>query len=110
MSMTDQDRLVEEIREEARLYSERDLSDLNQKIGSDLGIDDLDFYDFLASLSRRFGVDLLKLLEIRAPLKVNPWSLWSLAKAFRRPGLVEDPSLERLVELLEQRGARNGAS
>lgn len=100
MAIPDRDRLAEEIREMARPYCEKDLSDLNQKVGRDLGIDDLDFYDFLADLSHRFGVDVVRVLEVRAPLEVKPWSLRSLTKALRRPGLIEDPTLARLVELV----------
>lgn len=102
MSISNRDRLADEIREEARAYSGRDVSDLSQKIGRDLGIDDLDFYDFLANLSRRYGVDLMKSLETRAPRDVKPWSLRSIIQAFRHPGVIEDPTLARLVELIDQ--------
>jgi hypothetical protein len=102
MPVSNRETLESEVRETAKRFSGRtDLPDLRSKIGEDLGIDDLEYYDFLSELGRQYGIDLLKSLEIRAPMKVTPWSLRSLGQALRQPGLIEDPTLERLVELID---------
>ena len=102
MPISNREALEREVREAAKRFSGRtDLPDLKSKIGENLGITDDDFYLFIENLGQTHGVDLFKDLEIRAGRTVKPWSVTSFVAALRQPGLIEDPSLERLVELLE---------
>jgi hypothetical protein len=111
MPVSNREDLEREVRETAKKFSGgADLPDLKSRIGEDLGITDDDFYLLIETLGQAHGVDLFSGLEVLPRRTVNPWSIASFVGALRQPGLIEDPSLERLVELLEQSGRKKGPS